>query len=310
MGEMQVRFGAASSVESFRIQPADDGNPLQGLEVILASVERRSEAVAGARDTYNTLPASLHWYGDCFGKNAYVALMSLAQEEGHHIKCCIGTVEEREQALRALQTAKVVVVDLTALAMLRLLQLEKILSSTKFHFIVSERTWVTLEEMLSNARMFCAPGGILEFRAGKHFMHQESREEKEQRNQKDEEFIRFLEKTIEVRSDVRLAALEPEKRESLRRFFGPYGAESVLLASDPEYVLWTDDLIQAQMSAQEFGVRRVWTQLVLGVLTDAGLLPPSDYSEATANLIGMECQGTHFDSSSMLAAVRLSQWSL
>jgi hypothetical protein len=309
MGEMQVRFGAASSVESVRVEQTEDGSQQKGLEVILASVEKRAAAVADARETYNNLPASLHWYGARFGKNAYHALMGLALEEEQQIKCCFGTSEERTQALQALQTAKAVIVDITALATLRLLHLEKILSSTKFHFIISERTWVTFQEMLSEARLFTAPGGTLLYKDGKHIMYEETAADKEQRHRGDEEFVRLLEKATERRSGLGLAALQPEKRESLGKFFGPYGAESMALASDPDCVLWTDDLIQAQTAAQEFGSRRVWTQLVLGALTDAGLLAPEEYSGASANLIGMEFAATLFDSSSMLAAFGLASWS-
>ena len=309
MGEMQVRFGAASSVESVRVEQTEDGSQQKGLEVILASVEKRAAAVADARETYNNLPASLHWYGARFGKNAYHALMSLALEEQQRIKCCFGTSEERTQALQALQTAKAVIVDITALATLRLLHLEKILSSTKFHFIMSERTWITFQEMLSEARLFTAPGGTLFYKDGKHIMYEETPADKEQRHRGDEEFVRLLEKATERRSGLGLAALQPEKREPLEKFFGPYGAESMALASDPDCVLWTDDLIQAQTSAQEFGSRRVWTQLVLGALTDAGLLAPEEYSGASANLIGMEFVATLFDSLSMLTAFKLASWS-
>jgi tetratricopeptide (TPR) repeat protein len=309
MGEMQVRFGAASSVESVRVELTEDGSQQKGLEVVLASVERRAAAVADARETYNKLPASLHWYGARFGGDAYHALLNLAREEGQSIKCCFGTSEERGQALQALQTAKALIVDITALATLRLLHLEKILSSTKFHFIISERTWVTLREMLSEARFLPAPSGTLFYRDGKHVMYEETDEDRDQRHRKDEEFVRLLEKATERQSGVGLAALQPEKRESLEKFFGPYGAESIILASDPDYVFWTDDLIQAQTSAQEFGSRRVWTQLVLEAMTDAGLLTSDEYSEASAKLIGMEFVATLFDSSSMLAAFRLASWS-
>src|SRR5207248_1015222 len=95
----------------------------------------------------------------------------------------------------------------------------------------------------------------------------------------------------------------------LERVFGQYGAESVALASDPDHILWTDDLLQAQSSAQEFGVRRVWTQLVLGTLADAGLISSDDYSEASARLIGMEFVATSFDASALLTGFKLSGWS-
>jgi tetratricopeptide (TPR) repeat protein len=309
MGEMQVRFGPASSVESIRVEQTEGEDPRKGIEVILASAERRAAAVARAREDYNNHPASLHWFGASFGQNAYLALMGLAYEEKQQIKCCLGSSEERGQALRALETAKAVIVDITALATLRLLGLEKILSSTKFHFIISERTWVTLEEMLLKARISSAPGGTLVYKDGKHMFYEETTEQKEQQNLKDKEFVRFIEQATELRSGPGLAAVQPDKREIIEKFFGPYGAECMILASDPNYVLWTDDLVQAQFSAQEFGSRRAWTQLVLGALTDAGLLTPEEYSEAAANLVGMEFATTLFDSSSVLAAMRLASWS-
>ena len=285
-GEMQVRFGAASTVESIRLQPTADPNKYLGLEVITASVEERAAVAANARDAYNTLPASLHWFGNLFGQNAYGALINLAAEDGQPIKCCFGTSEERREGLEALQIAKAVVVDITALATLRLLGLEKTLASAKFRFILAERTWMVLQEMLCTARIFSGPSGTLLFKDGKHLFYEQTAEEKARRNQEDEKFLQFVETVTERKSAPGLAALEPDKREALRKFFGRYGAESIVLASASDYVLWTDDLIQAQAAAKDFGVRRVWTQLVLGSLTDAGLLTFDDYAEASASSSG------------------------
>jgi transcription elongation GreA/GreB family factor len=311
MGEMQLRFGEASSVESIRLeQGAADGSGQQGVEVILASVERRAASVAEIRQGYNTLPASLHSYGACFGKNAYLALIDLAVKDRQEVKCCIGSPEERDQGLKALQTAKAVVVDMSALATLRLLGMEKVLASTKFRFLISERTWIAFQEMRFDARVHSAPGGMLVFKDGKHMIYQETTEEKAQHSQKDVEFVQFIERVTEIRSAPGLAAIEPEKRQALEKFFGSYGAESIVLASSPDYVLWTDDLIQAQLSAHEFGTRRVWTQLVLGTLTDSGLLNPGEYREASAKLIGMEFVVTLFDCLTMCTAFALAQWAV
>jgi hypothetical protein len=138
-------------------------------------------------------------------------------------------------------------------------------------------------------------------------MYEITAEERE-RNREDEEFIRFIEKATELRSGVALAALQPSKRDVLEKVFGRYGTEAVILASDPDYVLWTDDFIQAQLSAQEFGVRRAWTQLVLSTMADAGLFTSDEYCEASARLIGMEYVATSFDAATLLAGFRLANW--
>jgi len=192
---------------------------------------------------------------------------------------------------------------------LRLRGLERVLTSTRFHFVVSERTWVTSQERLSHSKLFASPSGTLFFKDGRPQFYEETAADKEQRNKKDEEFNELVEKTCDRRGAPLLAAVEPEKREALEKFFGAYGAESMLLASSPDSVLWTDDLIQAQTSAQEFGSRSVWTQIVLATLTETGLLTAEDYADATARFLGMEYVATQFDSSSLIAAFRLASWS-
>ena len=66
--------------------------------------------------------------------------------------------------------------------------------------------------------------------------------------------------------------------------------------------------LQAQVSAQEFGVRRIWTQLLLGTLADAGLISLEEYTDASSRLIGKEFITTMFDASSLLAGFRLAGW--
>ena len=139
-------------------------------------------------------------------------------------------------------------------------------------------------------------------------MYQTTAEDKEKARRSDDDFVRFIEKTIEIRKGTALAALAPEQRDTLEKLFGRYGAESLILASRPDHILWTDDLIQGHVSAQEFGTRRAWTQVVLGTLSDAGLLTAEEYSDASARLVGMQYVATLFDGSSALAAFRLAGW--
>ena len=176
--EMQMRFGAESSVESFRVDLADENNPTRGFDSFLATIEKQAEAAVDVRAQYDAQPVSLHSYGSWFGKTAYEGLQNLAIEDLQRVKCCLGTLSERRQANSALQTAKGVVVEMSALATIRLLDLEKILTLKKFHFIISERTWINFRERLSDARIFPPPAGTLYYRGGKHMMYEESVEDR------------------------------------------------------------------------------------------------------------------------------------
>src|ERR1039457_2911029 len=306
--QMQIRFGSASGVESVRVDVSAKDLNASGLKPFLDSIEKRAAAVAQIQDLYQRNPVPLHVYGARFRRNAYLALADLAQAENVSVKCCLGTAEERDVALRALQSAKAVVVDLTALCTLRLLGLTKVLASTKYKFGVPAGTIIPPREMLTESLLLSGTGGSLAYTDGKHVMHQTTAEDKEKERHSDEDSIQFIERTVAVQKGTALAALAPEQRDTLEKLFGRYGAESLMLASSSDHVLWTDDLIQAQVSAQEFGTRRAWTQVVLGTLSDAGLLTAEEYSDASARLVGMQYVATLFDGSSALASFRLAGW--
>jgi len=105
-----------------------------------------------------------------------------------------------------------------------------------------------------------------------------------------------------------LASIEREKREILEKAFGAYGAETIVLASKPNHLLWTDDYVLAWVARGEFGVRRAWTQVALQARTEAGAFGPEAFFEASAKLLGW---GYFFTSSSlpvMLSAAALAGW--
>ncbi len=304
MGEMQIRFGKSSPVESFQMGTSEE-EMKQGVQVILESVKSRASAVAKIRDLYEELSVPLHYYGDQHGKNAFVGLIDLAREDGYAVKCCIGSIDERVTATSALQTAQAVVMDLTAIATLQLLDLEKILLTKRFRFVMTEGTFRELQEMFVE-RVLSGPSKYIEYRDGAHSIHEETSELKQERRRNNEALLQQIKSNFKIVPVLELAALDPAKREILVKLLGQYGAESVVLSANPDYILWTDDLIQAQIAAKEYGVRRAWTQLIVNDLADVGLLTAEEKDKAAAQLVGMRFVSTLFDSSTILKAVELS----
>ncbi len=103
-----------------------------------------------------------------------------------------------------------------------------------------------------------------------------------------------------------MSAVEPSKRELLEEMFGQYGAETMLLAANSDNVLWTDDLVLAEMAKNEFGAKRTWTELVAEQSALAGELAAGEKERVVASLIGMEYSATSFDSTVMLKAVEMA----
>jgi len=135
---------------------------------------------------------------------------------------------------------------------------------------------------------------------------EETVEQKAAQRLKDQQFLDRLKAVVEILPVMELAALEPAKREPLEGVCGSYGAETALLASRPDSVLWTDDLIQAELAKTEFGVKRAWTEIIAEQTMLAGQISDAERQRIVASLVGMNYTATYFDCGIMLKAVEMS----
>jgi hypothetical protein len=105
-----------------------------------------------------------------------------------------------------------------------------------------------------------------------------------------------------------LASVEETQRETLIKFLGEYGTEAVIIAMEPDTVLWTDDLTQGDLATSMFGVRRVWSLAFLEFCLRRKLVSAERYAESVAKLVGMRYQVTPFNNSVLIQAARLAKY--
>ena len=113
--EMPVRFPSeAPNFQSVRI-----GGPNEldtGIAVVFASVRDRAEQVKSLQALYLSQPIPVHLYAKRFGNNAYEGVMHLAQTGAVPIKCSNPDPVTFAAAVSSLETAKSIVLDLSAVA--------------------------------------------------------------------------------------------------------------------------------------------------------------------------------------------------
>ncbi len=301
----QRRFPDEPMMESVRLG-ANQEEVQEGIKKLFEALQKHAETEVEMRRMYNSIATPLHIFGTWHGKNAYVGLITLAAEEGQNVRVTFGTAEERADALAALEATASLIVDLSIFATLRLLKLEHILKTKRFRFVVTDNTLRALRETLNRADNENSPAIGIQFIEGKVVGREETVEAKRERNQSDREFLALVEEHCEIVSVEELAFIDVTQRERSEKGFGLYGVEAMLLGSRTDMLMWTDDLVQAQMAATEFGTKRVWTQLVISLLTDSGLLSAKERDIASAKLVYMSYSFTSYDVASMIEAVELS----
>ena len=296
MKQWQVRFPELPVVQAVKLpeKPGKSGERELDLSTILQSLDRRQEDVSNAERIYQEELVPLHIFGEHFGETAFSALDHLARRMDVPVKCCHGSVEEREQAKKALRSCNTLVLDMSAIASLFLLDRLDLLENWPIDLVVSTNTVNELRQMIANEERVNSKrsGRLLKTETG-YAMIESTAEEKADYIGKLRHLVEVVEARCKVEPCEALAAMKPEKRETLVKLLGQYGAEAVLLAAVLGGVLWTDDLAQAGLARSEHDVSRVWTQFVIRARAESGLVDPETFLDMSAKLLGY---GYHFPS--------------
>jgi len=267
--QMQLKFGGQSVIHTMHVPPPEKLTAAD-LQPVLDSVKAQSEAISKLREIYRSTPVTLHMYADQLGCSAYEGLFDLAISESEFVRCAPPEIEVLANALTALRTKSTVVLDLTALATLRLLGITRqVLSSTAFRFVISPATFTELQQLRAQSR-FSAAHGTMHYDKGQHYLTQTTEEQSEKQKAAFEGYMECIEKNASVIPVPQLASLTSERREPLEKIFGRYGLESALLSLSPGYIWWIDDFAAGEEAKSELGVERVWTQAIVEYIANLG----------------------------------------
>jgi tetratricopeptide (TPR) repeat protein len=306
MTEMPVRFPSeAPNFQSVRIGGPDELDP--GIAAVLASVRERAEQVKSLQDLYLSQPIPVHLYAKRLGKNAYEGIMHLAETESVSVKCSHPDPVAFASAVSSLETTKSIVLDLSAVATIRLLDIDDLLSSHEF--VLSQDSAFELRETLIDDEPE-RQGGTMVYndKDGRYSLYEEPSEQRRDRIKRDKEFCEAILAKTKIKPHLGLASIEETQRETLIKFLDEYGTEAVIVAMEPDTVLWTDDLTQGDLATSMFGVRRVWSLAFLEFCLRRGLLSTERYTETVAKLVGMRYQVTPFNNVVLVQAAKLAKY--
>lgn len=303
--QMELKFGDQTVIRTMQVPPPEKITAAD-LQPVLDDVKTHSEAVVKLRELYKSMPVTLHMYGDQFGNSAYGALFDLAQTKDQFVRCSPPEINILANAMSSLATKNTVVIDLVTLATLQLLGVTRqLLTTGAFRFVIPAATSATLQQLRAKAR-FSTAHGTMYYQDGQHYMTQTTEEDSEKHRVAFQEWMECVEANTTVVSVPEVARLAPERREAFEQIFGREGLEAAILALRPGSILWTDDLVSAEVAKSELGVERVWTQAVAEHLANCGLIDRSLADEVHAKLVGFDFQSTQFTGAVMLAALRVS----
>jgi tetratricopeptide (TPR) repeat protein len=305
MNNWQLRFPEDPFLQAVKF-PTDETGKMD-FAALFKFAEQRKAHAESITSAYRDNAIPVHFVGHMLNMDTLGAMVSLAEEASIEVKCGGTDPANVDEALAALGGKGDVAIDSTAVATLLMLGCEGVLSKMPSTRLMSFATSAELDAFLERAAprgMFASIRRVPEGLQGHEF---------------DEATLATLRRDLERRVAAvkaacpvvgcpELAALKPKEREELIQVCGQAGAETVLLASRPGAILWTDDGVVAGAMRHQFGVRRVWTEVVLRHLASTGMISQDEYQKAAAWLVARRYVVTPFGPETVLAAGNLTSW--
>lgn len=317
-GRFQERFPDRGEIQVVNFTPLGGEDDDLDLTPLLSSLDERRRYVRQIQDTYVAHPTPLHLFAHAVGGHLFDVMTHLSGDRNAGIRwCCQGDEEERAVARSAAHDHRSLVLDLSALFAIWRLELADLFRKWESRRLIV--TQATFDSLRGIVEAEAAPGPRRHMSAGErggYAFHEVSEERRAAYVQSLQSLMEVVRQGCTVASAPELAALDSERRDRLIELFGRDGLESIVVGARPGNLLWTDDLTLAVIARDEFDSRRrVWTQGLLQVATEEGLLTQAEFDRHSARLIGWGysfswCSPGVIQQAGEMAAWRAEVWPL
>jgi tetratricopeptide (TPR) repeat protein len=304
------RFPDATGLWTVKVNPAEfeTGMP----QSIASVVDSSRETHQFAEDLYKRNGIPLGTFAKLVQRDVLEVRSGLISNPELGIRCCRGDQEERTHAILLLSSQPVkLIVDIVTLLTLHDLNAADIVVQAFSQLGIAQSTIDLLQSEIEQNKARQTKETLTIGKDGDHFVIQEVPSELVQKYTEHLQNIQdWIEKNCDVLPCTVALDLAPGTRQELEKLIGSSFTETILIASEPGHLLYSDDWVLGQVAKAKFGIERVWTQVVLMQCQAQALIDRLDYSQMVIKLVALNHHYTSIDAATLIEAARQADWLL
>jgi tetratricopeptide (TPR) repeat protein len=305
----QFRFPDVPGIWKGQVRvPADDRGPVEGLQPIFDMIDRRYEYIYEAEQFYRQRQFPIGSLADVLGKNPIEVHAALMAEPDVGVRCCSGRTDEREEAVALTDSNCKLIVDIISLMTLNQLGIGDAIVGACGTLGVVRSTLELVDRLLSNQSIHTGEYWTLGKEGGLYVRTLVTVEQIEHNRQVLESVLTWAEANCDILPCTAALTVKRDARAKLGELIGPSFVETVLVATDEDRVLYSDDGPLRELAKVEYGVSGVWTQTVLMSLHKRGHISDDKYAQCVVKLACSNYRHTSINSQVVLEASKQTQW--
>jgi hypothetical protein len=304
MSNFQHRFPDVGAIQSFHLGSEGNFDP----SPLLESLKARRQHVEEAMTFYRNNPCTMHLLASGIGINIRQLMIGLANHDDWFIRCVECSPQQYSEAAIAGFDTNKVVLDLSAIVTISQLnawdQLDR-----HWEYFVSRATSDRINEWLRLTETGSQPTAYSYFSDdGKMILQDVTQEQLQKEHDGIQTIVTEVGNLTALKTSMELANLDPKRRKLYIQFCGLDAIDSISIAKEENALYWTDDLFLGVIAEADFGLKRIWTQLVFKVLENSKQIDSAIFSEITAKLAAWNYVATVFNPQDVIAAGNICDW--
>ena len=314
-------FPTDEGVETVKLDDSAEIDEKERFQPIFDRIDQQQEHLDQIEKLYKEKKITIGSFTGLVGHNSLDTWGSLMGNPELGIRCSIGDIEERNNALNLLNHSKPkLVVDIISLITLHSLDAADIVVSTFGKLCIAQSTIDELQSIISEREgMWSKREGMIVGKQGNRYVKQIINPEETQRSIVYlKNIIHWIRNNCEVGKATVGAEMNQLRRRELNDMLQQHFLDTVLLASQPEHLLFSDDgrlrhYAKTSLNSDagtNFQIDGVWTQVLLEHCVNQNLLDEVDYNEMTIKLVCSRYYHTVFDSGLLLEIAKRADWKI
>ena len=289
--------------------PSKEGELPEGFQTIFDEISRQHDAHLKIARFYKEGQLTVGAFAKLVGRNVIDAWGGMISTPDLGIKCSNGSIEERTRAVGGLTRKPKLIIDIISLMTIQGIGAEEVIAKTYGKLGIAQATLDLITHTIAERKHMQQNGFMTIGKEGDQFVRQEISAEVVKNSI---EYLETLLQWFEANCDVlpcnaALKIVRSEKQK-LDELIGEAFIDTVLIASEPGRLLFSDDERLRGFAKHEYGVDGVWTQVLLMHCLDSNLLERKIYNELIVRLAASYYHHTSIDADILIEAARQSKW--
>ena len=308
-------------IDNMKIDDSEEIDDKERFQQMFKMIDQRQDKINKFEELYKEKDLTIGTFTRLVGSNSLDTWGTLMGNRDLGIRCRIDDFEERKRVLNLLsQSNPKLAVDIISLMTLHCLNVADIVVSTFGKLYIAQSTIDEIQSVIiEREEMWSKREGMIVEKKGNQYVKQIIKpEETKQGIEYLKDIIHWIRENCEIGEATAGSEMNQLRRRELNDMLQQHFLDTVLLASQPEHLLFSDDgrlrhYAKTTLNSDagtNFQIDGVWTQVLLEHCVKQNHLDKTNYDEMTIKLVCSNYYHTQFDADLLMEVAKRSNWKL